>query len=63
MVGILMIVAPLTAIVMTAFFGIYDKWVFFVEAAALWVFAIYWAVRSYELHLSQHEWNALRGKS
>jgi hypothetical protein len=26
------------------------------------VFATFWAVGSYELHLSQYEWNALRGK-
>jgi hypothetical protein len=61
--GILMIVAPLTAIVMTVFFGIYDKWVFFVEAAGLWVFGIFWLVRSIELRRSQAEWNALTGKS
>jgi hypothetical protein len=51
-----------TAIVMTRFLGIYDERIFFAEAAGLWVFATFWAVRSYELHLSQYEWNALRGK-
>ena len=58
-----MIVAPLTAIVMTRILGISDERIFFVEAAGLWVFATFWAVRSYELHLSQYEWNALTGKS
>jgi hypothetical protein len=61
--GILMIAAPLTAILMTRFLGIYDEKIFFAEAAGLWVFATFWAVRSYELHLSQYEWNALTGKS
>jgi hypothetical protein len=57
--GILMILAPLTAIVMTVFFGIYDMRIFFAEGAGLWVFAIFWLVRTWELHVSQAEWNAL----
>jgi hypothetical protein len=61
-IGILMVLSPLAAIVMTTFFGIYDKKLFFIESFALWTFAAYWAVRSYELHLSQAEWSALTGK-
>ncbi len=34
-------------------------WVFFVEAAAVWTFALYWAVKSRELALSQLEKKAI----
>lgn len=63
MLGAAMLLAPLAAIVMTRFLGIYDERIFFAEAVGLWVFATFWALRSYELRLSQYEWNALTGKS
>jgi hypothetical protein len=61
--GGLMIVGPAIAIGMARFLGIYDKRLFVVESILLGLFGLYWALRSFELWISQVEWNALTGKS
>jgi hypothetical protein len=58
-IAILMIAAPAAAIVMTVFFGIYDKKIFFVEWFAVWMFGAYWLLKSIELGISKAERNAL----
>lgn len=57
-----MIVAPLAVIVMTYVFGIYDKKILIVEWCGIAAFALYWGLKSYELHLSQAEKLAVVGK-
>jgi len=60
--AIAMIVAPVAAIVMTYIFGLYDKKIFFVEWFGIATFSAYWALKSYELHMSGVETMALKGQ-
>jgi hypothetical protein len=53
--ALLMLACPLTGLVLAYLFGSGSSWVFFVEAAGVWTFAAYWAVKSRELALSQVE--------
>ena len=57
-IGALMIGLPI--IVKTS--GMLRQWLFVVESILLVLFAIYWAVRSWELWLSQLEWKAITGQ-
>ena len=48
-IGILMGVFPIIALIFTLILQAYGKHVFFIEAAGIWTFAIYWWVKSREL--------------
>ena len=52
LIGILMIVAPLTALVLSAVLD-EGRMVFWAEAFAVWVFAAYWLTKTYELYRSR----------
>lgn len=55
-VAILMLIFPLVGIAVAWALGLYrSNWVFFVEAAGIWTFGSYWAVKSRELWLSKPE--------
>jgi hypothetical protein len=59
LLGALMIASPLVAMVITFLLQDLKKYVFFVEAAGVWAFALYWWVKSQELSLSGAEKKAL----
>ena len=54
-IALLMLACPLTGLALALLFNHLATWVFFVEAAGVWTFALYWAVKSRELALSQLE--------
>jgi hypothetical protein len=56
--GVLMILAPAGSYLV----GIYAWRTLAVEWAGIWVFAIYWLVKSYELYLSKADEKAARGE-
>jgi hypothetical protein len=60
-IAALMFFLPATAVVMAAGFGIKNTWLFIVEGLILWTFAAYWGVRTWELHLSGVEKEAIKG--
>jgi hypothetical protein len=62
LLGALMILAPAAAVGMTYFAGIYDWKTFVVEWAGIWVFSVYWLVKSYELSLSRADEKAATGE-
>ena len=53
--AILMLLCPVVGLVLAYFLGARSSSVFFVEAAAVWTFGTYWAVKSRELALSRLE--------
>jgi uncharacterized membrane protein len=57
-----MIVLPVSAVVMTYFFEIYDKKTLFVEWTGIATFSCYWAIKSYELHSSKAEKKVTEGE-
>ena len=57
-----MILAPAGALGITYFAGIYDWRKLAVEWAGIWVFSVYWLVKSYELSLSRADEKAAMGK-
>jgi hypothetical protein len=60
--AIAMIVVPVAVLVMTYIFRISDKKIFFVEWFGIWTFAAYWALKSYELSLSEADRKAMVGQ-
>lgn len=65
LLGVLMIVAPLAAAALGAILRNGDgggSTVFFVEAVGVWVFAVYWLVKSHELKKTDASQLALDGK-
>lgn len=57
--GVLMIVSPVTAFLLSAFFQDYKKYIFFIEAAGVCAFALYWWKKSDEMSLSGADKRAL----
>ena len=51
-VGGVMLASPLTAFVMNSLIGTRSSFVFFIEAAGIWAFALYWWIKSSELKKS-----------
>jgi hypothetical protein len=58
----IMVMAPVLVLVMTSFFGIYDKRILFIEWVGIATFAVYWFLKTYELSLSGAEKLALAGR-
>lgn len=56
-IAVLMLLFPLTGGVLTLTLSDMSTYVFFVEAAGVWTFGAYWAVKSRELSLSKLENN------
>lgn len=64
-IGVGMVVSPALAIVLSFILQPHSTaraTVFFVEAVAVFIFAIYWIVKSVEIHQSNSERSALEGK-
>jgi hypothetical protein len=61
-IGLVMLVSPLTAFMMNSFIGRGKAYVFFIETAGIWAFAAYWLVKSSELKKSNATRRALRGE-
>jgi uncharacterized membrane protein len=57
-----MVALPVSAVVMTYFFEIYDKKTLFIEWTGIATFSFYWAVKSYELHSTGAEKKAIKGE-
>jgi hypothetical protein len=51
--GVAMLVSPIVAFLFTSVFSLGDYRVFFVESFGVWVFAAYWALKSWEIHATQ----------
>ena len=62
-IGIVMILFPAIALVITLIFDQHDNFRFFVEAAGIYTFAAYWLVKSIELSKTEAEAIALRGQA
>jgi hypothetical protein len=60
--GLVMLAAPVTAFVLNSFVGTHSTYVFFIEAAGIWAFALYWWVKSAELAHSAATVKALSGE-
>lgn len=54
-IAIAMLAFPVFGFIMALFFNQMTQWVFFVEAAGVITFGIYWAVKTKELALSRLE--------
>jgi hypothetical protein len=61
-VGAVMLVSPLTAFVLNSVIGTRTSYVFFIEAAGIWAFALYWWIKSSELKRSAATARALHGQ-
>ncbi|HKH50106.1 MAG TPA: hypothetical protein VKM72_36100 [Thermoanaerobaculia bacterium] len=51
-VGGVMLASPLTAFILNSVIGTESSYVFFIEAAGIWAFALYWVLKSSELKKS-----------
>jgi len=60
-IGLVMLASPLTAFVLNSLLGKRESYVFFIEAAGIWAFALYWWVKSAELKRSAATVKALEG--
>jgi cytochrome b561 len=60
--GVVMLASPVTAIVLNTLIGTRANYVFFIEAAGIWAFALYWWVKSSELKRSAATVKALHGE-
>lgn len=54
-IAIAMILFPLSGLIVAFLFQTPSSKIFFIEAAGVWTFGLYWAVKSYELSLSRLE--------
>lgn len=61
-VGGVMLASPLTAFVLNSLIGTRSSFVFFIEAAGIWAFALYWWIKSSELKKSAATAKALEGE-
>ena len=57
LIAVMMLLCPLTGCVLALTLSDMSTYVFFVEAAGVWTFGAYWAVKSHELSLSKLERN------
>jgi hypothetical protein len=57
LLAVLMLLCPLAGLLLALVIGDGSGWIFFVEAAGIWTFGAYWAVKSRELALSRLEKN------
>ena len=62
LVSLFMLLSPLTAFVLNSFFPGHTAYVFFIEAAGIWAFALYWWIKSTELKRSNATRKALRAE-
>ncbi len=62
LIGIGMILSPLFALLLTLVFQQFKSYTFFVEAAGIWIFAIYWLLKSQELTSTNAERLILQNK-
>lgn len=53
---------PIIAWILNSLIGSKDTWTFWLEATGVWIFAAYWAVKTYELWDGQVEAQVLRGE-
>lgn len=60
--GAVMLAAPLTAFVLNSVIGTKTSYVFFIEAAGIWAFSLYWWVKSSELKRSAATVKAILGE-
>lgn len=60
--GILMVVSPLVALLLTVLLQQFKSYVYFVELVGTWTFAAYWILKSYELSITNAEYLALHGQ-
>lgn len=51
-IGFVMLASPLTAFILSSLIGARSSYIFFIEAAGIWAFALYWWVKSSELKQS-----------
>lgn len=56
-----MIAAPFTAGILHIFFEKFNAYTYFLELIGIWAFALYWAIKSFEMRHSQAEKRALQG--
>lgn len=57
-----MLASPLTAFCLNSLIGTRSTYVFFIEAAGIWAFALYWWIKSSELRKSAATALALHAK-
>lgn len=62
LLGVLMLVSPLAALLLTFATNHRSPFIFFAEAFGVWSFAAYWWVKSREMALSRAESRALEGR-
>lgn len=62
MIGLVMLLSPLTAFLMNGFLGRGKAYVFFVEAAGILAFAAYWVAKIFEFKLSAATRRAVQGE-
>lgn len=62
MVGAVMLASPLSAFVINSLIGTRTTYVFFIEAAGIWAFAVYWWIKSTELRKSGATRKALQAE-
>ncbi|HQX53979.1 MAG TPA: hypothetical protein PLR25_28960 [Planctomycetaceae bacterium] len=60
--GVLMVVLPLSAACLKFFAPLRDWTIFFVELAGIYVFAVYWLIKSYEISQTDLDKKAARGQ-
>jgi hypothetical protein len=60
--GILMLLSPVIAFILTLLPWLRNSLIFFVEAAGVYVFASYWGVKSWEIRETQADQRAATGK-
>jgi hypothetical protein len=56
-----MILFPIAAIVAAKIFEVQRDQIFYIEAAGVWVFALYWCVKGFEMRETEADKHALRG--
>ncbi len=64
-IGVSLVASPLIAVILTFLFrdtARESPLLFFVEAVAVWVFAVYWLTKSWELHRTRAEQLAIENK-
>ena len=62
LIGIALILSPLTALLLTLIFRQFESFTFFAEAAGIWAFASYWLLKSWEISSTNSEQRALSEK-
>ena len=60
--SVVMLASPVTAIILRTIFASENAYIYFLELAGIWAFALFWFIKSHEMQTSNADLKSLRGE-